>query len=338
MAARQRRRHKTIRLGYKLSSEEQKPSDLVRHAGMAEESGFTFALISDHYHPWVDKQGQSPFVWAVIGGIAQVTRHLELGTAVTCPTVRIHPAVVAQASATAAAMMPGRFFLGVGTGENLNEHIVGHGWPETEIRQERLEEAVEIIRLLWKGDNVSHRGRHFTVENARLYTLPNAPPPVVIAAGGPKGAEMAGRLGDGVIGTEPSAAVLDQFEKAGGKGRPRYGELSVCWAKSEASTRKTAYQYWPTSALESSLSRELPLPEHFEAAAKPVTEDQVAEVITCGPDPKRHLSAVQKYVEAGYDHVCVHQVGPDQEGFMKFYEREVLPKVGSARRRAKAGR
>jgi G6PDH family F420-dependent oxidoreductase len=338
MAARRRQAHRSIRLGYKLSSEEQKPSDLVRQAEMAEESGFTFALISDHYHPWVDRQGQSPFVWAVIGGIAQVTRRLELGTAVTCPTVRIHPAVVAQAAATAAAMMPGRFFLGVGTGENLNEHIVGHGWPETEIRQERLEEAVEIIRRLWKGDNVSHRGRHFTVENARLYTLPNAPPPLVIAAGGPKGAEMAGRLGDGVIGTEPSASLLDQFEKAGGDGRPRYGELTVCWAKSEAAARKTAHQYWPTSALESSLSWELPLPEHFEAAAKLVTEDQVAEVITCGPDPKRHVSAVQKYVEAGYDHICVHQVGPDQEGFMKFYEQDVLPKVVSARRRVKAGR
>ena len=328
-ASKRRQGNKSVRLGYKLSSEEQKPAELIRHAEMAEESGFAFALISDHYHPWVDKQGQSPFVWSVLGGIAQVTRHLELGTAVTCPTVRIHPAVVAQAAATIAAMMPGRFFLGVGTGENLNEHIVGAGWPETEIRQERLEEAIKVIRLLWKGENVSHRGRHFTVENARLYTLPAAPPPLVIAAGGPKGAEMAGRLGDGLIGTEPTAALLKQFEEAGGDGKPRYGEVTVCWAKSESSARKTAHQYWSTSALESSLSWELPLPEHFEAAAKPITEDQVAEVITCGPDLKRHLSAVQKYAEAGYDHICVHQVGPDQEGFMKFCEREVLPKMSS---------
>lgn len=328
-ASKRRLGNKSVRLGYKLSSEEQKPAELIRHAEMAEESGFAFALISDHYHPWLDKQGQSPFVWSVIGGIAQVTRHLELGTAVTCPTVRIHPAVVAQAAATAAAMMPGRFFLGVGTGENLNEHIVGAGWPETEIRQERLEEAIKVIRLLWKGENVSHRGRHFTVENARLYTLPTAPPHLVIAAGGPKGAEMAGRLGDGLIGTEPTAALVKQFEEAGGDGKPRYGEVTVCWAKSESSARKTAHQYWPTSALESSLSWELPLPEHFEAAAKPITEDQIAEVITCGPDLKRHLSAVQKYAEAGYDHICVHQVGPDQEGFMRFYEREVLPKMSS---------
>ena len=140
----------SISLGYKLSSEEQTPADLVRYARMAEESGFAFALISDHYHPWIDRQGQSPFVWSVLGAIAQATKHLTVGTAVTCPTVRIHPAIIAQAAATTAALMPGRFFLGVGTGENLNEHIVGLGWPETEIRQERLEEAIEVIRQLWQ--------------------------------------------------------------------------------------------------------------------------------------------------------------------------------------------
>ena len=208
-----------VRLGYKLSSEERGPRELVRLAGMAEEHGFSFALISDHFHPWTDRQGQSPFVWSVIGGIAQVTRRLELGTAVTCPTVRIHPALVAQAAATCALMMDGRFFLGLGTGENLNEHIVGQGWPETEVRQERLLEAVQVIRLLWTGDNVSHHGRHFTVENARLYSKPDTPPPLLLAVGGPRSADLAGRVADGMIGTDPSAEAIDRFQRAGGAGQ-----------------------------------------------------------------------------------------------------------------------
>src|SRR4030095_8932086 len=151
-----------ITLGYKLSSEEQSATDLVRYAQMAQDTGVGFALISDHFHPWTDRQGQSPFVWSVLGAIAEATERLTVGTAVTCPAGRIHPAVIAHAAATTAALMPGRFFLGVGTGENLNEHILGKGWPETEVRQERLEEAIEVIRLLWRGGNQSHHGRHFT--------------------------------------------------------------------------------------------------------------------------------------------------------------------------------
>jgi coenzyme F420-dependent glucose-6-phosphate dehydrogenase len=331
----------TLSLGYKLSSEEQSPTDLVRYAQMAEDCGFAFALISDHFHPWTDRQGQSPFVWSVIGAIGQATRRLEIGTAVTCPTMRIHPAIVAQAAATSAALMPGRFFLGVGTGENLNEHIVGSGWPETEVRQQRLEEAIEVIRLLWRGGNQSHHGRYFTVENARLYTLPDVPPPLVVAIGGSKGAAQAGRLGDGMIGTEPERSLLTAFDEAGGAGKPRYGELTVCWAKDEATGRRIAREQWPTSAMESSLSWELPLPAHFEAVAELVTEDQVAESVTCGPDPAKHLAAIRKYAEAGYDHVCVHQVGKDQKGFFEFYEQEILPelkKIRPARKRSRRRR
>ena len=329
----------TLSLGYKLSSEEQSPVDLVRYAQMAEESGFEFGLISDHYHPWTDRQGQSPFVWSVIGAIAQATRRLVVGTAVTCPTVRIHPAIVAQAAATAAALMPGRFFLGVGTGENLNEHILGERWPETEVRQERLTEAIEVIRLLWQGGNHSHHGRYFRVENARLYTLPDSPPPLLVAAGGKRGAEQAGSLGDGMIGTEPERSLLTAFDKAGGSGKPRYGELTVCWAKDEVTARRTALEQWPTSGMESSLSWELPLPAHFEAVAKLVSEDDVAESVTCGPDPAKHVAAIRKYAEAGYDHVCVHQIGRDQKGFFGFYEQEVLPllKPAGSRRRNGAG-
>jgi G6PDH family F420-dependent oxidoreductase len=318
-----------ISLGYKLSSEEQSAADLVRYAQMAQDTGFSFALISDHYHPWIERQGQSPFVWSALGAIAQATQRLTVGTAVTCPTVRIHPAVIAQAAATTATLMPGRFFLGVGTGENLNEHVVGQGWPETEIRQARLEEAIEIIRLLWKGGNQSYHGRHFTVENARLFSLPDTPPPLYVAVGGPRSADLAGRLGDGMVGTDPQASLLTAFDRAGGAGKPRYGELTVCWAKNEATARRTAREQWPTSAMESNLSWELPLPEHFEAVAELVTEDQVAESIVCGPDPARHLAAIRKYAAAGYDHVCIHQVGKDQKGFFEFYAEEILPQLKS---------
>lgn len=208
------------RIGYKLSSEERGPRELVRLARQAEEAGFSFGLISDHFHPWTDRQGQSPFVWSVIGAIGQATRRLELGTAVTCPSVRIHPALVAQAAATCALLMEGRFFLGLGTGENLNEHIVGQGWPETEVRQERLLEAVQVIRLLWGGGNVSHRGRHFTLENARLYSRPETPPPLLLAVGGPRSADLAGSLADGMIGTDADAELTARFERAGGRASP----------------------------------------------------------------------------------------------------------------------
>ena len=322
----------SLSLGYKLSSEEQTPSDLVRYAQMAEESGFTFALISDHYHPWIDRQGQSPFVWSVLGAIAQATKHLTVGTAVTCPTVRIHPAIIAQAAATTAALMPGRFFLGLGTGENLNEHIVGRGWPETEVRQERLEEAIAVIRQLWRGGNQSHHGCHFTVENARLYSLPDVLPPLLVAAGGPRSAELAGRLGDGMIGTGPEPELFTTFDKAGGTGKPCYGELTVCVAKDEKTARRIAREHWPTAAMESSLSWELPLPAHFEAVAELVTEDQVAESVTCGPDPSAHVKAIAKYAEAGYDHICVHQVGKDQKAFFEFYREKVLPHLDSIER------
>jgi G6PDH family F420-dependent oxidoreductase len=338
MARRRERRRparpRGLAVGYKLSSEERTAAELVRDAQAAEAHGFGFALISDHFHPWTDRQGQSPFVWGVIGAIAQATRRLELGTAVTCPTVRMHPAIVAHAAATAAALMPRRFFLGVGTGENLNEHVVGAGWPEVEVRQERLEEAVAVIRLLWSGKNVSHHGRHFTVENARLYTLPPAPPPLLIAAGGPRGAELAGRIGDGLIGTEPEAGLIDRFAGAGGRGKPRYGELTVCWAEDEKAARKLAREVWPIAALASALAWELPLPGHFEAAAELVTEDAVAESVVCGPDPEAHLRAIRAYVKAGYDHVCIHQVGPNQEGFMRFYAEHVLPRLGTLRKAA----
>jgi G6PDH family F420-dependent oxidoreductase len=316
-----------VELGYTLSAEEHGPADLVRWARTAEDAGFTFALISDHFHPWIDRQGHSPFVWTVLGGIAEATERLRVGTGVTCPLSRIHPAIVAQAAATTAALMPGRFFLGVGTGENLNEHVLGDRWPPAAMRLEMLEEAVALIRLLWEGEDVTHRGRHYTVENARIYTLPEDPPPILLAAAGEKATELAGRIGDGLIGTSPDREQVRRFERAGGEDKPRYAQIHVCWAEREEEARRIAREWWPNTSLPGELGVELPLPRHFEQAAEMLSEDDVAEKVTCGPDPERHLEAIRAHVEAGFDHMYVHQIGPDQDGFFRFYEEQILPKL-----------
>ena len=315
------------RFGYKLSSEEHGGRALVANARRAEQAGFEFALISDHFHPWTDKQGHSPFVWSVIGAVAQATDRLRLGTGVTCPTIRTHPAIIAQAAATSAELMPGRFFLGVGTGENLNEHILGDHWPPAGVRLEMLREAVEVIRKMWSGKRVNHRGRHYTVENARVYTLPDELPPIYVAASGPKAAALAGEIGDGLVAVAPDTETVEKFEAAGGGGKPRYAEMLVCWADDEAKARRIAHEWWPNAAITGELSQELPAPGHFEQAAEMVSEDDVAESVACGPDPAKHLAAIAEYTDAGFDHVCIHQVGPDQDGFFDFYEREVLPKL-----------
>jgi G6PDH family F420-dependent oxidoreductase len=316
-----------VEIGYTLACEEHGPRELVRYAQLAEEAGFAFAMISDHFHPWTDRQGDSPFVWSVIGGIAQATERLAIGTGVTCPTVRIHPAIVAHAAATCAAMLPGRFMLGVGTGENLNEHILGDHWPAASVRREMLEEAVAVIRELWGGGQVEHRGRHYTVENARLYTLPEQPPPIMVAASGPGAAQLAGRIGDGFVGVAPESETIERFEQFGGAGKPRYGQVTVCWAASEAEARRTAHAWWPNIGIPGELSQVLPQPAHFEQAAQNVSEDAVGELVACGPDPERHLELLRRYADAGYDHVFIHQVGPDQEGFLRFYERELRPRL-----------
>jgi len=322
-----------VQIGYALSSEEHTPLDLVGHAQRAEAAGFTFSLISDHYHPWIDAQGHSPFVWSVIGGIAASTSNLGLGTGVTCPTVRIHPAVIAQAAATSAAMMPGRFFLGVGSGEALNEHITGERWPETEVRLEMLEEAIAVMRLLWQGGNQSHHGKYYTVENARLYTLPEEPVQVMIGASGPKAAELAGRLGDGLISTSPDKQIVQTFQKAGGKG-PIYGQLTVCWAQSDDEAIKTAHKMWPNSAIPGELGQELPTPSHFEQAAQMVKPDDIAKQVTHGPNAQAYLEKIDEFVQAGFDHVYLHQIGPDQAGFIRFCESEILARYAQAQRRA----
>jgi coenzyme F420-dependent glucose-6-phosphate dehydrogenase len=331
------------RIGYALSSEEHRPLDLVRNAQRAEAAGFDFAMLSDHFHPWLDRQGQSPFAWSVLGGIAATTDRLTVGTGVTALSLRIHPAILAQAAATVADMLPGRFWFGVGTGENLNEHILGDAWPAYAQRTAMLEEAVDLIRELWRGELVDHDGEFYSVSRARLYTVPETLPPMLVAASGPESGEPAGRIGDGLIATAPEKEVLTAFQRASRKGQPgsgraRVGQVTMCWAKDASSARRIAREWWPTAALPGDNAQELPLPSSFESLAEIVTEDQVAEQIVCGPDPEAHLAKIQAFLDAGFDHVYLHQVGPDQEGFLRFAEKELLPRlgVGSRQRRSRA--
>ena len=316
-----------VNVGYALSSEDHGPVDLVRFAAAAEEMGFKTAWVSDHYHPWIDAQGNSPFVWSVLGGIAQATRRLRIGTGVTCPIIRIHPAIVAHATATTAVMLRGRFFFGVGSGENLNEHILGHRWPPADVRLEMLEEAVEVIRLLWQGGVQSHYGKHYTVEDARLYNVPEEPPPIYMSAFGPKAIEVAARISDGYVGTSPDAELVSSFVEQAGADKPCLAGAKCCWGEDEAAARKLAHERWPNMGLPGELAQELRTPKHFEQASSIVTEDMVADSIPCGPDPERYVASLTSYAEAGYDEVYLHNIGEDQEGFLRFFQREVRPRL-----------
>jgi G6PDH family F420-dependent oxidoreductase len=322
-----------VSYGYTLSSEEHSPGDLVAHARRAEEAGFDFLSISDHYHPWVSAQGHSPFVWSVLGGIAAVTERVEVGVGVTCPTVRIHPAVIAHATATTALLFEGRFFFGVGTGEALNEHVLGHRWPPADVRLKMLEEAVDVIRQLWTGDTVDHRGDFYEVENARLFDPPSPAPPIVVSAFGPKAVDLAARIGDGYWGHSPEREIIERFEEQGGHG-PRYAQLNLCWAQDADSARKTVHETWPNAGIPGQLSQDLPTWKHFEEAAELVTEEDATKSIPCGPDVAPLVDSVQQFLDAGYDHLYFHQIGPDQEGFFRFWDRELRPAVEPLRPRS----
>jgi coenzyme F420-dependent glucose-6-phosphate dehydrogenase len=310
--------------GYTLSSEEHGPRDLVRNASRAEELGFDFVSISDHFHPWVSEQGHSPFVWSVLGGIASTTSRIEVAVGVTCPTIRIHPAIVAQAAATTSLLFDGRFSLGVGTGEALNEHVLGHRWPTPGARLEMLEEAVHVMRQLWSGDTTDHHGKYYDVENARLFDPPSGDLPVIVSAFGDRAMELAGRIGDGYWGHTPDADVVAAFEKAGGSG-PRYAQINVCWAEDPETARQTVHRVWPNGGVPGQLSQDLPTWKHFEEAAQIVREEDAVGSTPCGPEVGPVLDSAQQYVDAGYDHVYFHQVGPDQDGFFDFWESDLGP-------------
>lgn len=314
-----------VKVGYKLSSEDTPPLDLVRYAKMAEEAGFSFAMASDHFHPWVNKQDESPFVWCTLGGVSQSTKNLKVGTAVTCPTIRIDPVIIAQAAATAASMMPGRFMLGLGSGENLNEHILGDRWPPAQVRMEMLEEAVKVIRMLWQGGVQNYHGQYYTVENARIYTLPPELPPIFMAADGEKAAENAGKLADGLITPSIKKKLVKIFKKSGGEGKPCYGECSVCWAEDRDEAIKTVQEYWPIVANKGGINWELYSPKYFEILAGMLDPETEIKGLAYGNNPQDHIDKINRFVKAGYDRIIIHQLGPDQEGFIDFYKKEVLP-------------
>ena len=316
-----------MELGYALSSEEHSPADLVRHARLAEEAGFGFGLISDHIHPWTNDQGHSGFVWGVLGAIAQATTDFRIGTGVTCPLIRMHPAIVAHAAATTACLMPGRFFIGVGTGENLNEHVLGAKWPAPDERLDMLEEAVGLMRELWQGDYHTHRGTHYTVENLRIFDVPDDPPEVAVAAMQPKAAELAGRVGDALVNVAPKEEIIQNFEDAGGRGKPKYGQVTVCWAKSKEEAKRTAFEVWPNALVEGSASQELPLPSDFEQLVESREPEDLEGTLTLGPDADEYVEELKEYERAGYTHAYLHQVGSDQEGFLEFAKSELFGRL-----------
>jgi G6PDH family F420-dependent oxidoreductase len=312
------------RFGYFLSSEEYDPASLIKQAVMAQQAGFDALWISDHFHPWLDEQGQSSFVWSVIGAISQVT-DLPVTTAVTCPTTRMHPAVVAQAAATAGLLTGGKFNLGVGTGEALNEHVTGARWPSAEERREMLEEAVDVIASLFTGAQVTHHGKHYTVETARLYSRPQPPPPIYVSGFGEESARLAGRIGDGYICVSPEADLVKVFRDEGGGARPVEGGLKACWAPDAARARATMRRLWPTDFVPGEAAQLLPLPRHFSQLAPLVTDDMITAPL--GPDPDPYLAAIRAYKQADVDEIYLGQVGGNLEGAFEFFATEVLPRA-----------
>jgi G6PDH family F420-dependent oxidoreductase len=314
-----------MRIGCFLSSEEHGPAALAEQARRAQEAGFHALWISDHFHPWIDEQGHSPFVWSTIGAISQVC-DLPVTTAVTCPTLRTHPAVIAHAAATSAVLLDGRFALGVGSGEALNEHILATAWPDADTRLEMLEEAVDVIRTLWQGGSRDHRGRHYTVQNARIYDLPERPTPIFVSGFGPKAVRLAARIADGYVTTIPDPELVGLYRSEGGTG-PIQAGTKVCFDADEANARRTAHRLWPNEQLPGELAQVLPTPAHFEQACTLITEDMVAEAVPCGPDLDRHVAALQAYADAGVDELFVQQIGPEQDAFFDTWAPAVLARL-----------
>jgi G6PDH family F420-dependent oxidoreductase len=313
-----------IKLGYKLMSEEHGAGELVENARRAEQAGFEFAAISDHFSPWLEEQGHAPLAWPVLGAIANATERLGLMTAVTCPIMRYHPAIIAQGAATLGMLSGGRFTLGLGAGERLNEHVVGDGWPGLGERHERLSEAVDIIQGLLAGELSNFRGRYFRLDSARLFDRPEAKPAVMIAAGGPEAARLAGRKGDGLIATEARPELIEAFTGVGGSG-PRYAEVALCYAEREEDAKKTAHRYFRWTLTGWPVLAELPDTEAFAAASRHASPEIVAQMVSCGPSAERHLKAIDRYRQAGFDHLILVQIGPEQAAFIDFFERELAP-------------
>lgn len=311
-----------MRIGYKLITEGYGPKEIVRQAKAAEDAGFDVVELSDHFHPWLEEQGHSAFAWSLLGAIAQSTDRVGLATGVTCPTIRYHPAVIAQAAATVALLSDGRFTLGLGSGERLNEHVVGREFPVVARRQAMLREAVDIIRLLWKGGYQSYDGRYLRLEDARVFDLPAAPPLIAIAAGGAHSARMAAECGDGLFATEPKRNLVEAYTAAGGAG-PRYAEVSVAFAADEQTALTSALRTTRWAVTGWKVMSELPNPANFAAATTTVTQDDLAEHLAYGPDPARYVEACAPFAAAGFDHLVLMNCGPDPDAFLEFFSAEL---------------
>jgi G6PDH family F420-dependent oxidoreductase len=310
------------RFGYKLMTETHDPRELVRNARLAEDAGFDFVSISDHYHPWLESHGHSPFAWSVLGAVCNATETIGIATGLTCPIIRYHPAIVAQAAGTIGVMSEGRFTLALGAGERLNEHVVGRGWPPVYERHAMLAEAVEVIRLLWKGETCSYQGAYFHLDSARVYDLPEKPIPLVIGVSGEKSTALAADVGAGIMAVEPKRALVEDWKKAGGKG-PRYGEVALGYAPSKAAGLALAHEYSRFGLLGWSVAAELPSVGAFEEATRFVRPEDLRDEVPHGPDAETYVEAVRKFVDAGFDHVVLLAAGPDQESFIRFFETEL---------------
>ena len=315
-----------MQLGYKLSTEGFSPQEIIRQAVAAEQAGFDFVEISDHFHPWLDNQGHSGFTWSILGSIAAKTSGVGLMTGVTCPTMRYHPAIIAQAAATMALISDGRFTLGVGAGENLNEHITGEGWPAARIRHRMLREALEIIRLLWQGGYRSYDGEFLSLEDAQVFDLPDTLPQLVVAAGGQASVSLAAELGDGLMATEPRPELVEGYTGGGGAG-PRYAEVPLAFAASAGDAAAAVLEKERWFATGWPVMSELPNPKNFKAASSTVREEDVLQQFACGPDVERHLEVVGQFTEAGFDHLVLHNGGPDPDAFLEFFAGELGPRL-----------
>ncbi|HEX3713270.1 MAG TPA: TIGR03557 family F420-dependent LLM class oxidoreductase [Trebonia sp.] len=311
-----------MQIGYKLATEGFAPKELIRQAVLAEDAGFDFVEMSDHYHPWVEAQGHSAFTWSLLSAIAMKTDRIGLVTGVTCPSMRYHPAIIAQAAATLAIISDGRFTLGVGAGERLNEHVTGDGFPGQRVRHQRFREALEIIRLLWRGGYRSYDGKYLRLEDARVFDLPERLPVIAVAASGPQSARIAAELGDGLFAVEPDGDLVAGWHQLGGDG-PSYGEMPLAWASDEDQAVRAVLEKNSFALSGWKVMSELPNPVNFEAVTANVTQDQVREAFACGPDPKRHLEVARRFADAGFDHLVAMNAGPDPDGFIDFFTREL---------------
>jgi G6PDH family F420-dependent oxidoreductase len=316
------------RIGYTLMTEQTGPRELVRDAVHAEAAGFDFEVMSDHFSPWLDSQGHAPNAWATLGAVAHATDTVDLMTYVTCPLMRYHPAVVAQQAATVGLLSQGRFLLGLGAGENLNEHVVGRGWPPANVRHEMFDEAVQIITALFGGDYVNFAGAHYRVDSAKLWDVGEPPPRIGIAVSGGQSIALAGKYADAMIAVEPQSSFGDQFDAVGGKGKPRIGQVPICWDPSTDKAIERAHDQFRWFGSGWKVNAELPGTSAFAGATQFVRKDDVAESIPCGPEVETHVQAVREFVEAGFTDVAVVQIGGDtQPEFLDWAEREFLPAV-----------